>query len=190
MRLVRVLGDLAEIAVVLALKLLFGPSDGGQPPRETKRPLSRLPASLSLEVYCSAMRIDGGQDAILLFARGLEWMEHWGGWIDFGEGPHAPLYLVIPDRADKPVKGICFNTAGEIGVLFRYLKNHPPFDEEGQRRDLTMRLNRIWGIRIPPGRWNGRAHNVKLDALRVPAAQNVFFEIFDDVARRLQAPRP
>ena len=189
------LKDVARAVAVFAIVLLAAASESRRPPRRrkltpAKRPtLTRLPPHVNLELYCATMRHDGGQDAILLLARGLEWMEQWGGWTAFGKGPHAPLYLVIPDRAAKPVKALCFHTTeGDIGVLYRYLKNHPPFDAEDARRDLTIRLNAITGISIPPGRWNGRAYYVKPAVLGRPAAADVFFEIFNDVAERLQAP--
>ena len=56
--------------------------------------------------------------------------------------------------------------AGRVGVLYKDLKKHPPFDEEAERRDLTHRLNEIGGIAIPHGRWN--AQGVRREA-RVPA---------------------
>jgi hypothetical protein len=188
-RWVRVLKGVAEVGAVIALMLV---ADAIQDLSSTKRPrppLTRLPASLDLDLYRSVMLKDGGQVAGRLLDDGLDWKERWGGWIAFGKGPYAPMYLVIPDSADKPVKALCFHTTeGDIGVLYRYPKNHPPFDEESERRDLTLRLNRIRGISIPPGRWNRRAYYVKPDVLRSPAARDAFFEIFDDVARRIQTP--
>lgn len=193
---VRVLRDVAGAVVVGAIVLIAAASDDRRSTRRTRAtkppprqlPVAKLPPDPTLEVYCAAMRSDGGQDAILLLGRGIEWVEQWNGWIEFGKGPHAPLYLVIPDRDDEPVKVLSFDTAGETGVLYRWLKHRPPFDEEGERRDLTLRLNQIQGIYIPPGRWNGRARNVRLDVMRSLARREAFFGIYDDVAQRLQAP--
>jgi hypothetical protein len=55
----------------------------------------------TLETFRAAILRKGGPDAITVFEAGLAWRERWGGWYDFGHGPEAPMYFVVPDRAGK-----------------------------------------------------------------------------------------
>ena len=131
-----------------------------------------------------------GPDAVTVLEDCLAWAERHGGEYVFGRGATlGPIRFVVPDHAGQPVKALSLNTTEGVGVQYIYLKGHPPFDEEDERRDLTLRLNELHGISIPDGRWNGKAFYVKLEFLSSPADRAAFFGIFDDVARRLSQHR-
>jgi hypothetical protein len=143
------------------------------------------PPTWTVERFRTTMLDEVGPDAVTVLEDCLAWAERHGGEYVFGGGPTGPIRFVVPDHAGQPVKALLLNSAEGVGVQYTYLKDHPPFDEEDERRDLTLRLNELHGISIPDGRWNRKAFYVKLELLSSPADRAAFFGIFDDVARRL-----
>jgi hypothetical protein len=140
------------------------------------------PPKWTLERFREVTEAEGGPDAIAVLEDGLAWALRWHGEYDFGTGPTAPIYFVVPNRAGEPIKALSF-WGGRVGIMYRNLRKHPPFTGQDERDELTERLNEIDGISIPLGR--PRAFDVKLEFLRSPEVRAAFFGVFDDVARRL-----
>ncbi len=140
------------------------------------------------EFRASAVEV-GGPEAIAILDEGLAWMERNGGTLVFGHGKYGPVYPAIPGRDGAPAKVLALDTGGGIGVNYSVLKDHPPFDDAGERVSLNHRLNEIGGISLPDD-MAARASwpLIKLGALRTPADLTAFFRVFDDVADRLSAP--
>ena len=57
-----VAGAVAGAAALVAIMLVNDALDDRRRTRTRRRPIAKLPPDLTLEVYCAAMRADGGQD--------------------------------------------------------------------------------------------------------------------------------
>ena len=44
----------------------------------------------------------------------------------------------------------------QVEIYFQHMKNRPPFDDEGKRKELLDRLNAIKGVNIPQDRISAR----------------------------------
>ena len=103
----------------------------------------------NLENFTEVTRNEGGDAAVAVLRYGLDWAESHGGGYDFiGDGPYAPLYFWVPDRDGERVRVLSFR-GGRVGVMYWRFNDHPPYDQEAERRKLTDRLNEIDGIADP-----------------------------------------
>ncbi|MCK6211561.1 DUF262 domain-containing protein [Georgenia sp. EYE_87] len=81
-------------------------------------------------------------------------MDTWvglGGRLQYGEFAETTCFLIL----DTPA-GVTWPAAiypkGKFEVVFQYLKDRPPFDELGNRRELAKRLNAVEGVELPEGK--------------------------------------
>jgi hypothetical protein len=150
------------------------------------RPVRR---NWSLDEFRAAISAQGGTDASAFLEAGLVWVQTHGGSSVIGHGKYGPLYFTLPTRDGQQVKVLAIDSGGTVSVNYVFLKDHPPFDDAGERLGINRRLNEIGGVSIPDdmavrASWP----MVRLDAVRAPADRAAFFRVFDDVAARLAAP--
>jgi hypothetical protein len=76
-------------------------------------------------------------------------------------------------------------TNGSVEVWFRYMSQKPPFEDEGLRRILLEKLNRIPGVQIGEDRLQGKP-KIELDALLSPTSMSMFKETWEWAFERMK----
>lgn len=77
------------------------------------------------------------------------------GYFWFGKGTKdGSIFPMLPNRTTRWT--FCIWTSGGIEVQFQYIKNTPPFDDLGLRKEFQSRLNQIKGVAIPDDRLEKR----------------------------------
>ncbi len=79
----------------------------------------------------------------------LQWAYSRGLRIWWGEGKTTGSFFPMLDWGEQKHFSISVWTDGGIDVQFNQMKNHPPFDDLGLRREFRDRLNRIYSMSLP-----------------------------------------
>ncbi len=78
------------------------------------------------------------------------------GYFWFGKGTKdGSIFPMLPNRTTRWT--FCIWTSGGIEMQFQYIKNTPPFDDLGLRKEFQSRLNQIKGVAIPDDRARKKA---------------------------------
>jgi len=139
--------------------------------------------------FLEATAATGGPSVERLARQVLDWDRRHAVEILVGRGKFGPLYLQARAATGELVKIASVNTQGYAVVNYLWLAKFPPFDRVEERVELVKRLNAIPGVQIPErsaveALWPG----IDPKALAPEAAQKQFFEAFEWVAARIDAP--
>lgn len=136
------------------------------------------------ESFFAALEQEGGSSALEAGRRVYNWAQRRGATIDWGEGiRYGSCVLDFGEALSRP---LALWSNGVLEVRFQYLAQTPPFDDEGLRRDLLVRLNRIAGVSIPGDAYN-RWPNLPLEPLADESAWALFEEVFNWVFEKVGA---
>lgn len=117
----------------------------------------------------------GGVEAarqILAWATGHVSRVYWG------KGERSGGFVPVVNRSGIDYQLFAVATYGSIEVYFQHYVNKPPFDDEGMRRELQQRLNRVPGVAIPDDALRRRP-TIDIKALAQRKSVPQLLDVFD-----------
>jgi hypothetical protein len=116
----------------------------------------------------------------------LDWAKSNSLRIWWGRGANDGSFFPMLDWKDRDNFTVAVWTNGRLKVLFQWMKNRPPFDDEQKRQELRRRLNQIHGVAIPAEKIALRP-SIPLSALTDKSSMEQFLGVLDWLVQEVKA---
>ena len=103
----------------------------------------------------------------------------------FNKNQSYAIFWPVLDYNDQPYWPIGLRTDGKLSIIFQYLKDRTPFNNEELRMEFLNRLNQIEGIDIDANRIGGRPH-FPLIVLQDDKSMQMFIETLQWVVDKIK----
>jgi hypothetical protein len=127
-----------------------------------------------------------GSEDCSVVRRIIEWAVEQKLDANFNKWEKITSFIPTVKTDGGPRYPLSVQSGGDIWVQMRWLRESTPFDDEGKRRELCMRLNEIPGVKIPLERMTGYPR-IPLQALRNDTALNAFLDTITWIVAELRA---
>lgn len=127
--------------------------------------------------FFDALLANKGEQCVSIAQKIYDYFEPKVIYFWYGKGQKGSLFPIVNNALGHRYC-IALWADGTIELLFQYLKNQPPFDQESLRLELLAQFNTIPAVSIPASRVNGRP-NFPMEALADPEHMKRFLEILD-----------
>ena len=116
----------------------------------------------------------------------FEWAKAKTPDIRFGRGKDYGSFTPVFNHKGLELKLITGWTSGGIQIVFGYIQNQPPFEDEAKRIQFLNRLNSISGISLP-GEVLKRYPSINASILKDDAVLNKFLQALDWALEQMRA---
>jgi hypothetical protein len=130
-----------------------------------------------------------GPDAMHAARQIHAWAEEHGARTEYGRGKRMGSLVPAFTHAGRSYYLFAAWTYGTIEIYFQWLKEKPPFDDEGKRLELRNRLNDVPSVSIPLDAINRRP-SIRLDLLAGPEVMPRFLEVLAWTLEEIRATPP
>jgi hypothetical protein len=136
--------------------------------------------------FFQALQERTGTQEVTAARRILEWARVRGLKVGWGKGRLDGSFTPEVEHGGMLYKFIRVYTYGSVEILFEYLYDQPPFDDESVRRELLRRLNEIPGTSISVAKITMRP-TVSLGLLKEDAVIEQFLGTLDWIIEEIRA---
>jgi hypothetical protein len=136
--------------------------------------------------FFQALEERTGTQEVTAARRILEWARVRGLKVGWGKGRLDGSFTPEAEHGVMLYKFIRVYTYGSVEILFEYLYDQPPFDDESVRRELLRRLNEIPGTSISVAKITMRP-TVSLGLLKEDAVIEQFLGTLDWIIEEIRA---
>lgn len=116
----------------------------------------------------------------------LAWAKEHATRIWWGQGASDGGFVPVLQHKGQDHVFFTVWTYGRVEVTFQFLKNRPPFDDEGLRIKLLDRLNQVPGVSFPKEVITKRPR-ILLEKLANPETQAAFLGVLDRIVAEIES---
>lgn len=154
---------------------------------QKKKSASADRVRLDQESFFQELLESRGTEEVQIVKKIKEWAENKLPRFEFVKNPTFAVFWPCIDYNNKPYYPISINTKGQITIIFQYLKNRIPFDDEDLRLELLDKINKINGVNISVDRIAGRP-NFDIIRLKDDNSMNIFINTLEWVVNNIKQP--
>lgn len=137
------------------------------------------------EAFFSELEKTRGIEEAKIAERIKEWAKDYLPRFAFNKNPSYAVFWPCLDFNETSYWPIAIRTDGQVTIVFQYLKDRKPFNNEELRLELLNKLNQIEGVNIPVNRLGGRP-NFPLNALKDEESMDTFIRILEWVVNKIK----